>query len=1135
MASFGSEIKLNGGVQVAKPYFALTGGFGFSSFRTITTLFYVAASYRAYQSAHKKSYVAHGGGFGFSSFTTTENIYMACSYRAYQASFFKPYVAVTGWGATGIKPDAKWEKLFRLLTEAKSTSKTLTSELKLSGRGTYSFAVQDPTEVYFNFVQPTDVVDILKTIVWWGGSSPNDFALIEYRERPTAQNPNPVWEDIFKSQSWIVANGAPNVTPTMTWTQAIDPDETQTLTYELVIAFDYELENVAFLKTGLTELSYTLSATEALDSDQTYFWAIRAKDNIGDTGDWSRVQSFTIYKFNPPEVKVIDSDPRILISFRKYKYDWQVGNLAEGEYQFAIKRATIENDIIVAQEDVIDRNDNRFFIVDHAGENPPEILSINYEPSTYKLFMDIKISDSKFRDYDIKNIEFADQKDKVVGDDLSGYNIDSYDWRLIPQIELIGRKKQLTSNPFISKSAILGWFFGQTRLPGQTYFFEIKVTSGLEEETKDFYWARRPYDNNNNPLDWEETYFDHTDNSVFQKPVAAFFQTEPKPTAGYHGKANPFGIAMNITYFQWVPEIYRKWDFAIFPSDTVFKDGIDPSQDPLHLQTGMVQPFARVKPKIFFDAAITNVILDLKNIEQESYELHTQEVDKIVEAIPNKDFFWKVRAFDQRDHSNWSRVTQSTPFNIHHIEWDIRNNNSFTSSNFIVLKVNIKPSIEPAFFEYPYFHWLNITNPELTHLEQQIRAFEDRRDNSSENLKSFYESYITFLKKRMLDVRNYVLGTMINEGFFQDADDFHGFIDANLHDKPVYFNDGTRTSELDIHDETLRDINQLHQPLINDIYPWSPVYYNWRMDLTGKEFQSQEGKPLRNYDQVGMSCENKTYKGCFLITGDQNTCPWFGRADLGFCNGFVTGTETLTQNQIPLDLFNSGLPIDIFGEIPDPAVDPDAFVQWAKDNDLAGLLQTALENAQEEVEIGQVFEKGACPMAATLVDGTNGWIANVSAGRTAGDPCVKYNRVDGLLHQKTCEVCGTPRKPRYIGHETDKAADLSEDIFSDLHPAGFAVVEIKQDQLQVSPRGPIADRDQSRNPQLRFTGIKLRKAQLPGELHGDFVDSEDESVVINPFFRKTLGTPTALTTNSQGTWYPVIKAPSAASQIIEII
>jgi hypothetical protein len=66
--------------------------------------------------------------------------------------------------------------------------------------------------------------------------------------------------------------------PFFDWTDAIDPDPTDTVTYTLYVYSDAALTTVAFSKPGLTVSEYQMLETEPLDSFTDYWWRVEADD-----------------------------------------------------------------------------------------------------------------------------------------------------------------------------------------------------------------------------------------------------------------------------------------------------------------------------------------------------------------------------------------------------------------------------------------------------------------------------------------------------------------------------------------------------------------------------------------------------------------------------------------------------------------------------------------------------------------------------------------------------------------------------------------------------------------------------------------------------------------------------------------
>ena len=1106
-------IRVDGNVVKAEPFVSMSSVAFSSIFTPPDPMYLFAYTMRFYQTSNFNPYTLINTA-ALTAGTTTVDLLFAYTVRFFQSQNYNPLAIMASLIHSSLHPLGIIEEITRPVVEVRDTSVDLVDNIRVDGKTILPLSYQPPTEVYRSATNQTEVIDTLKTIVWWGGGDANDFVYIEYRDKPTASNPYPTWKDSLDCQTWLEADGAGYVQPTFRWSDGIDEDESQDIEYEIAVAFDHSITNILFQKSVGSVKEYTMTGDERLDIEQTYFWAVRAKDDVGDYSEWSRPQSFTTFEFDPPRVRTIGTRRRVVVPFTDYHYDFNVGNLPSGDYQYRAVRVRLESGVVTSQQEIISEYEQRYFIVDHNFENPPQILHIEYDPQRYKLKFDVRILDSKFRSYDIKEVSFADQKQKVLGVDGTGYNMSAFNWTKINLNELIGRRKSLSSNPYVSTSATLGWTHNQGIVDSKTYTFEVLVMTEPEEYTNEFYWGVRGYEpGSSTPSEWSYAYFDNSDLTNFIRPAAAYFSGDIPKTV-YHGKANPTGVVMNKAYFRWDRSGHVRWDFALF-----YKDGSTYTQIPSSVQSSVLQPYARVTPKQFFDYGITNTLLDLVNIEYNFYELYAQEIDKIVEAIPNQDFYWKVRARDGSDVSSWSVPQQSQDFNIHHFEWDVRNDDRFQSSDYIVLRVTIEPTAIARKFEFPHFNWLNVTNPQIDSYTDQIRTLEARRDEVEEHLKSYYNSYINYLKRRIIDVRNYVLDSLINNGYFSDGVSFQGFIDKNLNDGPVLYSDGTYRSQLDIHDEYIERIKDLHLGAT----VWSPAFYIWQLDKMGGNFKSQNGKPLRQYEYSGLACENESYSHCWLSTQDQHSCPWLGRSDIGFCKGFVQVIESKQQKE------NGGQIVLSHLNPPDINTDPQAFTVWAYQNQIATDLQEAATNAEETVEHGIGFDIGNCPMAPTVVHG-------------AGKPCSRYKKIDQDVHKHTCEICGEKRYPQFTGIEKDETSHASSDTYSDLNPAGFAQVEIRRGDEQLGSWGPIAKSGQSRNPQHRFTGLKLRKSQLPGELNSDFLDSSNEQGIKKPHFNyqtgESLPVPTSLVITPgahKGQWFPIQKPPTADSQIVEII
>lgn len=1092
MANIGVSIRASGYVKVKSEDIRISS-FGITSTFTAPEYIYTPSTFRF---LHNNIFDVFSSinQSAINSNTNTEDLFAANSFRFFQTSSGRPFINTFSSGFNFIQASGIYETLARPIVEVKQKSIKSSKQERLSGYTKYSFANQQPTDTYLDLSEPIQTIDTIKNIVWWGSANKNEYISIEYRKRNDDGIWDNTWRDLSESQSYISANGQDTVSTRFSWSSSADNDENQTVTYDLIIAYDFGLTNIFLYKENLSSVEYTVLGDEKLDSDQIYFWSVRSRDSVGDVSEWSDIKSIETFKNLPPNVIINNNTKMIIIPFKQYSFDWNIGNLSSGFYQYAIKRVDNLGNLI---EYVIPRNGvGRYFIVDHTSSNAPIIKNISYDPQSYTLNFDLQIRDSKFRDYDIKNVYYADQKDKITGKDKTGFYLDSYNWRSIPFSELAGRKKQLSSNPYISKNAILGWAFNENKEKGKKYTFDLQIHSESNPFLNKVVWAYKTYDSITSTWsDWIKTDLDFEDPNYFTKPNGFVSSVRKNTTLPYYGKANPVGIIMNNTYLRAdYQQNHSAWQFGLFDEFNNLK-----------YQTTSNSPIVEIIPETFYNNDFTNIIIDLKNIEYEYYELWVHEIDKITSVIPNKDFFWRARTYDGYDYSSWSPVEKSNDFNTHHFEWIIKNDSNFKSTNFLVLKVEIELSEPVQRFEYPLFSWLSITNPQIDNYTYQIQTFEDKLNNMNDNIKPIYISYINYLKRKIIDVRNTVLDSLIENGYFENESDFQDFIDKNINSNPVFRIDGAYNSEVDIQVNNMETVKSI----IDDPQKWSTALYNFKLDL--------KNRSIRKYDKVGMACENEKYSKCYLVTGDKNSCPWIGKHELGFCKGFVgeinVHGNTKTFYDLPAGINNP----------PDKDVDPEAYLNYLNENKGLDELQEIIEANDSEQGISLIFDAGNCPMAKG------------ASSNNPSSPCIRYKDIDNNFAQKTCEICNEERYPQFISSYNELSSKLSSDIYSDINPAGFAFVDINSGE---SSSTPLVGKGQSLDPRSSFINFKLKRIQLPGQLNADYLDDSNENTIKNPFFKKELQEIKDLSDNFGeylGGWFPIIKSETSFSEVAEII
>jgi len=89
------------------------------------------------------------------------------------------------------------------------------------------------------------------------------------------------------------ANGA-NIfdnTPTFEWTSVTDPSG---VTYQIQVDDNDDFSSPVYYAVDLTAITHTLPDENALALFVQYFWHVRAKDGVGNIGDWSEEWNFTV-------------------------------------------------------------------------------------------------------------------------------------------------------------------------------------------------------------------------------------------------------------------------------------------------------------------------------------------------------------------------------------------------------------------------------------------------------------------------------------------------------------------------------------------------------------------------------------------------------------------------------------------------------------------------------------------------------------------------------------------------------------------------------------------------------------------------------------------------------------------------
>lgn len=977
------------------------------------------------------------------------------------------------------KPTGFVESLSRVIAQVNDIRLNSYSQTKVSAQVKYQKATLNDVEAYLDFDEIAKTVDSVLVLSWRGSTtSRNDYVFIEYKDQ------NSGWQDISNSLNYVVAeDGNDYVMPSFEWDPVLANDEDEEITYDLIIAFDSNLRNIARQIEGIDTNLYQLSYDERLEVGLAYYWAVRAKDSHGGVSDWSVVRAFNTYQFDPNFITTIAGVKRLLVPFSNFEYAWYVGNLKDGLYSYAIYKY---NSVSGAQTPIVaPTGGGKLFVVDHSASNPPSIINASYDPQKYMLKFDVKLYDSQFRKYNLKKVEYADQRAKIIGDDPANFDVDAHTWKQIPLNELQGRRRGLESSPFLNEEAILVWSFTGRKDLNKKYSYNVQIGSAATMYQKPFSFAYRNYYNDGTPGDWVIEEFNYEDTQWWSKNSFALTQQElatflAKPA--YFGKANPNGIVMNKTRFNLPSENGMKniFDFKLFTEDI---------NNPFFEQVG-IEKYAIVTPLEFYQADITNILLDLVGVENEYYEMYPVEIQKILDQHKDLSFFWQVQTNDGVELSAWSKARKSDEFNVHHFEWYVKNDTDFGSSDYYVLRAEIELAQEFRTYEFPKFDWMAKINSEIEQYYAQIERLEADMARYTTALQSQNRAYINYLKSRVFSVRLRAYEYLLAQGILSDPATYYN---QNVHDKPVFVN-GQRTSDLDFDLNsriTERDIKTFNKVISG--YEWSSTLYKLRLDSSAN-FDSQEGRPLREFKSIGRACKNSAYKKCFLTTHDPTSCPWIGK----LCPGFSVPIEKLS------DTMQAPQP-----ENPQPGYsNPDS--------------SSATYPVIPEKNWGDLFDPGTCPMQS-------------------GGPCAKFDVIEHNMQEHTCEVCEEPRYHNFITVSNDGGYSLIDDYYSQINPIGFAGVTILNNagaDLSTDRWSKIASRGQTLKTKPAFLGIELLRSQLPGELNSDILDRKNQAPIVNSYFNEALGVygnPEDMSIEASGSWRTSPSGVDDKFHIVEII
>lgn len=470
------------------------------------------------------------------------------------------------------------------------------------------------------------------------------------------------------------------VAPTFKWTNALDPDQLDVLEYHLQIALDTQF-NVMVVDSnniiqGLTSYTdYTLPLIDSLPSEGIYYWRVSANDSKQE-GEWSITNVFEII----PTFSNLTATINIpLLTHNDIKSDIYIipyrdidADIFIYDEQYKTLPATIT---IVA---VGDKDLSAELFIAPRAEIGGEIYIISYNDLEVEITV-IDVPGDKDLSATITIIEYSevDISAKInisLGDD-SDLNAEVYivsERDLPAEITIFTPTEDLLAEIFVSRYDYLDLPVEITTIestPGPLTLF-CNVDEGIWQEEKDIEFTWLPASSGLFPVIGYLLHLDHISGtqvthshqliSDLQKNYdlenidsadSYWFHIAAVDSIGHIGPVTHFNVKYNhVPSIPGLPMLINNLDsFGSVPiiglqEEQLFDWGESIDPDTLD--------------RVTYDIQISDV-LDFTNVLRNITDIpHHNHLMGIGELISSGHYYWRVRATDGREYSNWGDIGQ---------------------------------------------------------------------------------------------------------------------------------------------------------------------------------------------------------------------------------------------------------------------------------------------------------------------------------------------------------------------------------------------------------------------------------------------------------------------------------------------